>query len=106
MSFNFSLKTGAYWPYNLSQSTAPLNRWGVHMRSSRLRAVLLGLFAAAAANAQLAGRLTGTVVDPATAPIPNAKVSLYLLDGKTAVHTTTTDAEGNFQFVAIRPERY
>ncbi len=56
--------------------------------------------------AQVAGRLTGSVVDASGAAIPNAKVNLLLMGGKTPVSSTETTAEGNFDFAAIRPDTY
>lgn len=56
--------------------------------------------------AQVAGRLTGSVVDATGASIPNAKVSLFLPGGSTAVLTTQTTADGNFDFTSVRPDFY
>src|SRR5262245_4229737 len=71
------------------------------------RVLLLALVAAAGMMVgQVCGRRTGTVVDPAGASIPNAKVSLLLAGGKTAVLTTTTNSEGIFDFLAVRPDLY
>jgi hypothetical protein len=67
---------------------------------------LLTLIAALACFGQVTGRVTGTVVDPAGASVPNAKVSLLLMDGKTALLTGTTTAQGTFDFIAVRPETY
>ena len=67
---------------------------------------ILLLLAGAPGFAQLTGRLTGTVVDPTGANVPNASVSLYLSGGKIAVLKTTTNPEGIFDFIAVRPEVY
>jgi len=56
--------------------------------------------------AQVAGRLSGTVVDPSGAPIPNATVNLILGGGNTPVASSTSNAEGLFLFPSIRPESY
>src|SRR5438093_368543 len=60
-------------------------------RAPNLRAadrLIIGLaFVALAvpATAQVAGRLAGTVVDRTAASVPNATVSLYLMDGEKPV---------------------
>src|SRR5881296_856978 len=64
------------------------------------------LMAAATISAQVSGRLTGTVVDQSGASVPNANVGLYLPGGKTALLTTTTNSQGIFDFVAVRPDLY
>src|SRR5262249_31560418 len=64
------------------------------------------LLAASSAFGQSAGRLTGTVVDPSGAAIPNADVSLYLPGGTTPVLKTNTTSEGIFDFIGVRPDRY
>jgi len=61
---------------------------------------------AATLPAQVSGRLTGTIVDPTGSSIPNAKVGLYLPTGKTPLLATTTNTEGIFDFVAVRPGLY
>src|SRR5690349_18377695 len=58
------------------------------------------------ANAQVAGSLTGSVVDQSGAAIPNGKISLFLPNGKTAVAQTDITAEGLFRISAIRPDTY
>ncbi len=56
--------------------------------------------------AQVAGRLTGTVVDMMGAAVPGAKVSLFLTGGKAAVLTTQTTGAGAYDFEAVRPDFY
>ncbi|HEY6987625.1 MAG TPA: carboxypeptidase regulatory-like domain-containing protein, partial [Bryobacteraceae bacterium] len=68
--------------------------------------VAVFILAVSTVFAQVSGRLTGTVVDPSGASIPNAKVSLYLPEGKTALLTTTTNSDGIFDFIAVRPALY
>src|ERR1041385_3491583 len=58
------------------------------------------------AFAQQTGRLTGTVLDASGAPIPNAAVSLFLPEGNTALLKSTTNTEGIFDFIAVRPDLY
>ncbi len=55
---------------------------------------------------QVAGRISGTIVDQTGAGVPNASVSLFLPGGKTAVLTTSTGTDGNFTIPAVRPDFY
>src|SRR5438067_6461248 len=74
---------------------------------SRIFAALSVFFlAAVTVFAQLTGRLSGTVIDQAGASLPNAKVSLFLPGGKSALLATTTSGEGIFDFLAVRPDLY
>jgi len=57
-------------------------------------------------SAQVTGRLTGTVIDPSGASVPNAKVGLYLPGGKTPLLSTATNEDGIFDFIAVRPDLY
>ena len=66
----------------------------------------LGLAFAGLVFAQVAGQVTGSVVDPSGAQVPNAKVSLYLTGGKTPILTTHTTSDGVFNFSTVRPETY
>ena len=58
------------------------------------------------ATAQVAGRLSGTVLDPADASVVGATVNLYLPGGKTPVLSTRTTSEGIFDFSSVRPDTY
>src|SRR5262245_26792131 len=64
------------------------------------------LLTATSVYAQLTGRLSGTVVDPSGASVANARVSLYLPEGKAALLTTETNEAGSFNFSAVRPDLY
>src|SRR6266536_3604258 len=64
------------------------------------------LFAAAALNAQVAGRLSGSVVDQTGASIPGATVNVYVPGGKEPVLSGTTNEAGLFSFIAVRPDTY
>ncbi len=55
---------------------------------------------------QVAGRLTGSVVDPSGASVADASVNLFLPGGKLPVLSTKTTSEGNFDFTAVRPDTY
>ncbi len=68
--------------------------------------VVFLLASSAIATAQVAGRLSGTVVDPSGAPIPNATVRLLLGGGSSSVASSTSNGEGIFLFPSIRPETY
>src|SRR5579864_7167998 len=74
---------------------------------SNFRFALAVLFLAASCMfAQVTGRLTGTVVDPSGASVPNAKVGIYLPGGKTPLLSTTTNSDGIFDFLGVRPDLY
>ena len=49
--------------------------------------------------------ITGTVIDPQRAPIPNVSVTLTNVDTGIAVRAST-DAEGNYEFGFVRPGNY
>jgi hypothetical protein len=68
--------------------------------------LIISLFSVGTAAAQVNGRLTGTVVDPSGASIPNAQVSVFLGGGESAIFTVRTNAEGRFDFASLRPEYY
>ena len=73
---------------------------------SRIYVLAFILLTAASLNAQVTGRITGSVLDASEGAIPNATVNLYLRGGTAPVITTKTTSEGNFTFAAIRPETY
>ncbi|MEO8592095.1 MAG: TonB-dependent receptor [Candidatus Solibacter sp.] len=77
------------------------------MRHARLLLIsLAAVYAVSTLNAQVAGRLSGSVVDPSGASVPGAKVSVFLQGGKEPVLTGTTNADGLFSFTAVRPDTY
>jgi hypothetical protein len=65
--------------------------------------LLAGIFSA---SAQVAGRLTGSVVDASGAAVPNASVSVFVAGGNEPVLAGTTNQAGLFTFPAVRPETY
>src|SRR5579871_2769583 len=74
---------------------------------SRVRVALAALvLLAGVANAQVAGRLSGSVVDQSGAAIPGAIVNVYLTGGKEPVLTSKTNDAGLFAFIAVRADRY
>jgi len=81
------------------------------MRFERFPIVVAVLLALSLATAPMfgqsltTGNITGTVLDPSHAVVPNAPVSLKGLDtGSTA--STTTNSNGGYSFSLLRPGRY
>ncbi len=72
----------------------------------RLRLAILLVVCGANAEAQVAGRLSGSVVDQTGAAIPGATVNLYLPGGSAPVLSGKTNDQGLFSFVAVRPDTY
>lgn len=75
-------------------------------RATRPLLGLLLLFAAGTLSAQVAGTLSGTVVDQTGAAVPNASIRVFLAGGKDPLLTGTTNTAGLFRFIAVRPETY
>jgi hypothetical protein len=76
---------------------------------SRLRyclAILFIAFFSSALHAQVAGKLSGSVVDPTGAIIPGATVNLYIAGGAEPVMSATTNESGLFSFTALQPITY
>src|ERR1700676_2695694 len=69
-------------------------------------AIVLLLFFHSLASAQVTGRVTGSVTDPAGAVVPKATVNLLLHGGKRPLLSTTTSNNGTFVIDQIRPEMY
>jgi len=59
-----------------------------------------------ASFAQVAGRLSGVVVDPSGAAIPGASVNVLASGGKEALLKGRSDEAGVFTFVTVRPGAY
>jgi hypothetical protein len=57
-------------------------------------------------NAQVTGRLSGSVVDASGASIPGASVNVFVAGGKEPVLSGSTNEAGLFVFTAVRPETY
>ena len=64
------------------------------------------MFAATGLHAQVAGRLSGSVVDQTGAAIPGATVNVFVPGGKEPVLSATTNEAGLFSFIAVRPDTY
>src|SRR5581483_2251969 len=56
--------------------------------------------------AQVAGSLTGRVVDPSGAAVPGASVDVLLPGGKTPLLSGKTNEAGLFAFIAVNPDKY
>ena len=70
-----------------------------------LALVTLVLIPALASAQDTTAKIHGHVQDPANAPIANAQVVLST-DGKTALFTFTTDANGDYKGEGIKPGTY
>ncbi|HWQ54018.1 MAG TPA: TonB-dependent receptor [Bryobacteraceae bacterium] len=57
-------------------------------------------------DAQVAGRLSGSVVDPSGMAVPGATVNVYVRGGKEPVLSGKTNEAGLFAFTAVRPGAY
>ena len=75
---------------------------------AQIRFATFGVFllAAVAANAQVEGRLSGTVVDASGAGVPGGIINIYIPAGKQPVMRGKTNDAGNFVFIAMRPATY
>lgn len=71
-----------------------------------LRAFVCLTFASASAFSQGSGSLSGSVLDPSGAPVPNAKVEVRALGGASALYSATTNNAGLFAFGSLRPDTY
>jgi len=76
------------------------------MRSKLLLSFLTALFAVSSLDAQVAGRLSGSVIDQSGASIPGATVNVFLPGGKEPVLSGSTNEAGLFSFIAVRPDTY
>ena len=56
--------------------------------------------------AQVAGSLTGKVVDPSGAAIPGATIGVYMPGGKAPLLVAITNDAGVFAFIAVNPDVY
>ncbi len=70
-----------------------------------LALVILALVPTLAGAQDTTAKIHGHVQDPANAPIANAQVVLSK-DGKTALFTFTTDANGDYKGEGIKPDEY
>ncbi len=75
------------------------------MRNQCALAALLLLWGIRA-EAQLSGRLSGSVIDASGAAVPGATVNLYLAGGAKPLLSTTTSADGLYNLLGVRPADY
>src|SRR5689334_4019231 len=64
------------------------------------------LLATAVLHAQVAGKVTGSVVDPTGAAVPEATVSLQLPGSGSSVFSTRTNTAGDFVMLAVPANTY
>lgn len=69
-------------------------------------AVLFSVLSFAPLHAQNNGTLTGTVVDPTGAAVPNADVEILLPGGSSAILRAKTGTDGGFSIPVIKPGKY
>src|SRR5579863_221591 len=70
------------------------------------RLFFLAVLTATPVVAQVAGSLTGKVVDPSGAIVPGATVGVYLAGGKAPLISGKTNSAGIFAFNPVQPETY
>ena len=68
--------------------------------------VFASMFLAASANAQMSGRISGSVIDATGAAVGGADVELYLAGGQKPLLVSKTSAEGLYNFIGVRPADY
>src|SRR5262249_4534818 len=68
--------------------------------------LILSLFLAGFANAQMSGRISGAVTDSSGAAVGGADVELYLAGGPKTLLSTKATAEGLYNFIGVRPAEY
>jgi hypothetical protein len=71
-----------------------------------LASILLASSFAGLSSAQVAARLSGSVVDPTGLAVPGATVDVLLPGGAKPMLTAVTTAEGIFSFIAVQPGTY
>src|ERR1019366_8400484 len=64
------------------------------------------LFLAVSSNAQMSGRIAGSVIDASGAAVGGADVELYLAGGQKPLLVSRTSAEGLYHFIGVRPAEY
>ena len=66
----------------------------------------MSIFSSAMLSAEVAGRLTGSVVDPSGPASPAQPSAFTCPGGSTPVLTAKTSSDGIFDFTAVRPDTY
>jgi Carboxypeptidase regulatory-like domain len=64
------------------------------------------ILAAFTLSAQVAGHLSGSVVDQTGAAVPGASINVFISGGKEPILTGTSNDVGLFSFIAVRPDTY
>lgn len=73
---------------------------------SRIPGLVACLLLGVSAHAQVAGRVTGTVVDATGAAVPAASVGLQMPGSGKNLYATTTTSEGDFNIASVNPGTY
>ena len=98
------------WAANIGFIAPTREQYAIKTRcamTSRVTVVVGGVLALAGLlGAQVASRLTGTVVDPTGLVVPAATVDLLLPGGAKPVLSTVTTAEGLFAFTGVSAGTY
>ena len=68
--------------------------------------ICVAALAVSSAWSQVAGRLSGNIVDPSGAAIPGAHVNVYAAGGKEPLLKGASNESGVFSFVTVRPGVY
>ena len=68
--------------------------------------LFVALFLTVSANAQMSGRISGSVIDASGAAVGGAGVELYLAGGQKPLLVSRTSAEGLYNFIGVRPAEY
>ena len=76
------------------------------MRLRLFAVVVLALAFAGISFSQVTARLTGSIVDPSGAPVPNAAVDIYLPGGAKPILSMPSTADGLYAFSAVPAGTY
>src|SRR5579863_1995456 len=76
------------------------------MKNTVLTVVLFVFSFAGSSSAQVAARLSGSVVDPTGLVVAGAAVDVLLPGGARPILSATSTAEGLFSFIAVPPGTY
>src|SRR4051812_19894969 len=68
--------------------------------------LLLSVLVILPSNAQMSGRVAGSVIDTAGAAVPDASVELFLAGGQRPLLTTKSAADGQYNLIGVRPADY
>src|SRR5216684_5375746 len=71
-----------------------------------LTGIAVSVFLSTSMFGQVAGRVTGLVVDATGAAIPNATVNLQIAGSDSKVFSTVTTSTGDFTLLSVRADSY